>query len=160
MIHTIINVLYVLIAITMIVFILLQRGAGAQAGSGFGAGASGTVFGARGSANFLSSSTKWLALVFFVMSLAMSYQASHAARAQGTASEPSIMSDLPPEPAKPASDAPAALAPAPAAAAPVAPVIAPASEPTNASPAPANAPATAAGTPPASTTPAPDSKGG
>ena len=58
MLDILLNVFYVLIAISMIVLILLQRGAGAQAGSGFGAGASGTVFGARGSANFLSSSTK------------------------------------------------------------------------------------------------------
>ena len=54
------NIIYVLLAIGMIALILMQRGAGAQAGSGFGGGASGTVFGSRGSANFLSKSTKWL----------------------------------------------------------------------------------------------------
>ena len=43
----------------------MQRGAGAQAGSGFGGGASGTVFGSRGSSNFLSKATKWLAIAFF-----------------------------------------------------------------------------------------------
>src|SRR6187549_1768857 len=83
MLHTLLNVFYVLIAITMIVFILLQRGAGAQAGSGFGAGASGTVFGARGSANFLSSATKWLAVLFFGLSLFMAWQAAHQAKAPG-----------------------------------------------------------------------------
>ena len=62
MLMTILNVVYVLIAIAMIVLILMQRGAGAQAGSGFGAGASATVFGSRGAANFLSKSTKWLAI--------------------------------------------------------------------------------------------------
>ena len=65
------NVVYVLVAIGMIVLILLQRGAGAQAGSGFGGGASGTVFGARGAATFLSRSTAVLAGLFFLLSLVM-----------------------------------------------------------------------------------------
>jgi preprotein translocase subunit SecG len=114
MIHILLNVLYVLIAISMIVLILLQRGAGAQAGSGFGAGASGTVFGARGSANFLSSSTKWLAAIFFSMSLFMAWQASHdAARGPGKTVDLGVMSDLPAA-AKPVSPSGAELAPAPA----------------------------------------------
>jgi preprotein translocase subunit SecG len=128
MIHTLLNVVYVLIAITMIVFILLQRGAGAQAGSGFGAGASGTVFGARGSSNFLSSATKWLAAVFFALSLFMAWQASHQAKApEGQATDLGLMSQLPPP-------APATKTPA----APAAPVIAPATTPA----APVAAPAT------------------
>ena len=53
-----VNVLYVLVAIAMIGLILMQRGSGAQAGSGFGGGASATVFGSRGASNFLSKSTK------------------------------------------------------------------------------------------------------
>src|SRR6185503_16401286 len=80
MLHTILNVIYVLIAVSIVALILLQRGAGAQAGSGFGAGASATVFGARGSANFLSSATKWLAVAFFGLSLFMAWSASHEAR--------------------------------------------------------------------------------
>ena len=63
--------LYVVVALAMIGLILLQRGSGAQAGSGFGGGASATVFGSRGSANFLSSSTKWLAVLFFALSIGM-----------------------------------------------------------------------------------------
>lgn len=73
MILNLFNVIYVLIAIAMIALILLQRGAGAQAGSGFGGGASGTVFGARGASTFLSRSTAVLAAVFFVLSLAMAW---------------------------------------------------------------------------------------
>lgn len=73
----ILNVIYVLVAIAMIALILLQRGAGAQAGSGFGAGASATVFGSRGASNFLSKSTKWLAVVFFGISLFMAWYATH-----------------------------------------------------------------------------------
>lgn len=65
------NVIYVLVAIAMLALILLQRGAGAQAGSGFGGGASGTVFGARGASTFLSRGTAVLAGVFFVLSVIM-----------------------------------------------------------------------------------------
>ena len=71
------NVIYVLIALAMVALILMQRGAGAQAGSGFGGGASGTVFGARGASNFLSKSTKWLAIAFFSISLFMAWQAQN-----------------------------------------------------------------------------------
>jgi preprotein translocase subunit SecG len=69
--------LYVVVALAMIGLILLQRGQGAQAGSGFGGGASATVFGARGSANFLSSSTKWLAVAFFALNIGMGVYISH-----------------------------------------------------------------------------------
>ena len=71
MIFTIFSVFYVLIAAAMIVLILLQRGAGADAGSSFGGGASATVFGARGSASFLTRSTGVLTALFFILSLAM-----------------------------------------------------------------------------------------
>src|SRR6478735_2368455 len=71
MLQTIFNVIYVLVALGMIVLILLQRGAGAQAGSGFGGGASGTVFGARGASTFLSRTTGVLAGLFFLLSLVM-----------------------------------------------------------------------------------------
>ncbi|MGY0503926.1 preprotein translocase subunit SecG [Luteimonas sp. e5] len=73
------NILYVLLALAMIILILMQRGAGAQAGSGFGGGASGTVFGARGASNFLSKSTKWLAIAFFVLSIGMAWMHMRAA---------------------------------------------------------------------------------
>jgi preprotein translocase subunit SecG len=53
------------IAALIIALVLLQRGKGAEAGTGFGAGASGTVFGSRGSSNFFSRSTAVLAFLFF-----------------------------------------------------------------------------------------------
>jgi preprotein translocase subunit SecG len=80
MLLQLVNVLYVLVAVAMIALILMQRGAGAQAGSGFGGGASSTVFGARGASNFLSKSTKWLAIVFFVVSMGIPMYASRPAR--------------------------------------------------------------------------------
>src|SRR5690242_8548103 len=71
MLFTIFSVFYVLIAAALTVLILIQRGDGANAGASFGGGASGTVFGARGSASFLTRATAVLAALFFVLSLAM-----------------------------------------------------------------------------------------
>jgi preprotein translocase subunit SecG len=77
MLFTIFSVFYVLIAAAMIVLILMQRGDGANAGASFGGGASGTVFGARGSASFLTRTTGVLAGLFFVLSLGMGIYLSH-----------------------------------------------------------------------------------
>lgn len=72
----VLNVFHVLIAIAMIAFILIQKGAGATAGAAFGSGASGTVFGARGAGNFLSRTTWVLAGLFCLISLTMAVIAS------------------------------------------------------------------------------------
>src|SRR5437016_6315902 len=74
--HTVLAVVQVLVAIIVIGLILLQQGKGADAGAAFGSGASGTVFGARGSANFLSRATAILATVFFAVSLSLAYLAT------------------------------------------------------------------------------------
>jgi preprotein translocase subunit SecG len=66
-------IFHVLIAAAIVGLVLLQRGKGADAGAGFGAGASGTVFGARGSASFLSRMTAALAALFIVTSLTLAY---------------------------------------------------------------------------------------
>jgi preprotein translocase subunit SecG len=68
--------LHVLIAVAIVGLVLLQHGKGADMGSGFGGGASGSLFGATGSANFLSRTTGVLAAVFFVSSLALAYFAT------------------------------------------------------------------------------------
>ena len=77
MLYTIFSVLYVLIAAAMIVLILIQRGDGADAGASFGGGSSGTVFGARGAASFLTRTTGVLAGLFFVLTLGMGIYLSH-----------------------------------------------------------------------------------
>ena len=64
--HTVTTVTHVLLAAAIVGLVLLQRGKGADAGAGFGAGASGTVFGARGSASFMSRMTATLAALFIV----------------------------------------------------------------------------------------------
>jgi preprotein translocase subunit SecG len=71
--QTLAVVFHVLLAVGIIGIVLLQRGKGADAGAGFGAGASGTVFGARGSASFLSRTTAVLATLFFLTSLGLTY---------------------------------------------------------------------------------------
>jgi preprotein translocase subunit SecG len=73
MLHSIVLVAHVAVALMIVGLVLLQRGKGAEAGTGFGAGASGTVFGARGSANFLSRATGILATLFFISSLTLAY---------------------------------------------------------------------------------------
>ena len=69
-------VAHVLSALAIIGLVLLQHGKGADMGSGFGGGASGSLFGATGSANFLSRTTAVLATIFFLLSLALAYVAT------------------------------------------------------------------------------------
>ncbi|PCI16861.1 MAG: preprotein translocase subunit SecG [Piscirickettsiaceae bacterium] len=64
---------HVLIAALMVGLILIQHGKGADAGAAFGSGASGTVFGSKGSGSFLTRSTAILATLFFVTSLTLAY---------------------------------------------------------------------------------------
>ena len=75
-IHSLVLVAHVLIGAMIIALVLFQRGKGAETGAAFGAGASGTVFGAKGSANFLSRSTAALATLFFATSLSLAYLGS------------------------------------------------------------------------------------
>jgi preprotein translocase subunit SecG len=76
MLQTILLVVHVLVALALIAIILLQQGRGATAGAAFGSGASGTVFGARGSATFLSRATSVLAILFFGNCLLLAWLAS------------------------------------------------------------------------------------
>ena len=76
MLQTVLLVVHVLVALSLIAIILLQQGRGATAGAAFGSGASGTVFGARGSATFLSRATSILAILFFGNCLLLAWLAS------------------------------------------------------------------------------------
>ena len=82
---------HTLISVLIIILVLLQRGKGADAGAAFGAGASGTVFGARGSSNFFSRATGVLATAFFVSSLTLAYMSSQRA----TTIPESLLEDAP-----------------------------------------------------------------
>src|SRR6476661_4232782 len=83
MLTTVLIVLHVLVALAIIGLVLLQHGKGADMGSGFGGGASGSLFGATGSANFLSRSTAVLAAIFFILSLALAYVATRRPAEEG-----------------------------------------------------------------------------
>src|SRR5512134_1268518 len=102
MLQNVITFVHGLLCFSIVALVLLQRGKGADAGAGFGAGASGTVFGARGSSTFFSKATAVVATLFFVTSLALTYVASQPAEAPK-----SLVESLPAE-------APAAPAAAPA----------------------------------------------
>ena len=79
--HIAVNMLMLASALGIVVLVLLQHGKGADMGTGFGAGASGSLFGASGSANFLSRSTAVLAGVFFCCTLALSFFATNRPKA-------------------------------------------------------------------------------
>jgi len=82
---TLVLVAQILAALGMIGLILLQHGKGADMGAAFGSGSSGSLFGASGSANFLSRSTAVLAAVFFACTLGLAYF-SHSVRPAGSSS--------------------------------------------------------------------------
>lgn len=124
MLQTVLLVLHIVIAIALIAIILLQQGRGATAGAAFGSGASGTVFGARGSATFLSRTTSILATVFFANCLLLAYLATQqstpvsiARQIEQTAGAPAPRDDgtpPPPTAAAPGVNAPAAAPAQPA----------------------------------------------
>ena len=97
-------ILHVLAAVSVIGLVLLQHGKGADMGAAFGSGSAGSLFGASGSANFLSRSTAILATVFFLTSLGLTYFSFNKAAPQGVMSTHE-------EPAAPASAVPAPSAP-------------------------------------------------
>ena len=89
-IQTTFLIIHTLIALSIIGLVLLQRGKGADAGAAFGAGASGTVFGARGSSSFFSRATAVLATAFFATSLTLAYLSS-----QRTSAPESLLENAP-----------------------------------------------------------------
>ena len=134
MLRTILFFVQVVSAVAIVGLVLLQRGKGAEAGAGFGAGASGTVFGARGATTALSRATAVFAAIFMLNSLALAYMGTRGSEsAQRTLLDEAALS-------KPRI-APGAAASAP----PTRPQSAPASNPV---PAPSS-------TPPAAPTPSP-----
>jgi preprotein translocase subunit SecG len=112
--EVVVLVVHALAALAIIGLVLLQHGKGADVGAAFGSGSSGSLFGATGSANFLSRATAILALVFFLTSLGLTYLSSRKTDNKGVMTQkPAPAQSLPaqiPEPAVPAPAAPAAPA--------------------------------------------------
>jgi preprotein translocase subunit SecG len=126
-VEVILLVIHVIIAAAIIGLVLLQHGKGADMGASFGSGSSGSLFGASGSANFLSRTTAILATVFFISSLVLTYVYAHKSTPKGVLegvlkSAPTVpMGELPKEATPsgvPAGVAPPTLAPATTPAAP------------------------------------------
>jgi preprotein translocase subunit SecG len=120
--HTVLVVVQVLVAVALIGLVLIQHGKGADAGAAFGSGASGTVFGARGAANFLTRTTAWLAAAFFASSLGLAYLVNDRSGRTGGSVTDNIEATVPgpvteepsmiiPVPATDPTAAPAAVAP-------------------------------------------------
>ena len=104
-------VLHVLAAVGIVGLVLIQHGKGADVGAAFGGGVSGSLFGATGSANFLSRATAVLALVFFLTSLGLTYFSSRKSDTRGVmADHPATAPALPGQ--TPPGKAPAAPVPA------------------------------------------------
>ncbi len=100
---TIVVVVQVLAALVIIGLVLLQHGKGADMGAAFGSGASGSLFGATGSSNFLSKSTGVAAAIFFAATLALVYLGSHRTTQGG-----GIMDNLPAQVTTPSTTPPSA----------------------------------------------------
>ena len=122
LLETILFVVQILVAVALCGLVLLQHGKGADMGAAFGSGSSGSLFGAAGSANFLSRTTAILAAVFFLSSLGLTYLGT--THAQGGATQQGVMQDVP-APKAGDSAAPAPRRPVPAA--PATPAAPPAS---------------------------------
>ena len=101
---TVAVVLQVISAVAIIVLVLLQHGKGADMGAAFGGGASGSLFGATGSANFLSRSTAVASTIFFCATLALTFggQVRKAPAAGGVLSTVTTEQKAPAQPASPA----------------------------------------------------------
>ena len=104
---------HILVALSIIGLVLMQHGKGADMGAAFGSGASGSLFGATGSANFLSRTTGVLAAVFFLTSLGLSYIATSRPKVSGSVMDavpvqaaPAAPAEVPPAPESKSKDIP------------------------------------------------------
>jgi preprotein translocase subunit SecG len=165
MLRVVLTIVQVFASLAIIGLVLLQRGKGAEAGAGFGAGASGTVFGARGASTALSRATAIFAAIFMINSLLLTYMGTHSVG--GATAQPKSILDVAGESGKKGDNSPleppgtdksgsvSGQPPAPTSGAPAGadatPAPAPAPQtaaPESATPAPAAAPAQPAGQPP------------
>jgi|ERR1700746_1486849 preprotein translocase subunit SecG len=128
MLRWILTCIQVFSSLVIVGLVLIQRGKGAEAGAGFGAGASGTVFGARGATTALSRATAVFAGIFMINSLALAYLGTSASKQEDV--QKTILDQAAAPPPKPApSGGSAAPSPVPAAPAPAAPAQLPAPTP-------------------------------
>ena len=125
--ETVILVFHILAALGIIGLVLIQHGKGADVGAAFGSGSAGSVFGAAGSANFLSRATAILAVVFFITSLGLTYFSNRKSDLEGVMRDRPASSPVPSLPGQIPGQADVKAPPKPAVPAPAAPT-APAAE--------------------------------
>jgi preprotein translocase subunit SecG len=109
--YSIVLSVHILVGLGVIGMVLIQHGKGADMGASFGSGASGSLFGASGSANFLSRTTAILAATFFLTSLGLSYLATAKPRTSGSVMDGAAQT-APAAPVSAPTEAPAPAAPA------------------------------------------------
>jgi preprotein translocase subunit SecG len=124
MIENLLLIAHLVMAVALVILVLLQQGKGAQAGAAFGGGSSGSsqsLFGARGSANFLTRTTAIIATIFFVTTLSLAYLYANRSGSSSVVSDsvveqveevpesdvPMVPSDVPTEESDSQSDIPA-----------------------------------------------------
>jgi len=95
MLYNILLIVQILVAVGIIGLVLIQHGKGADAGAAFGGGASGTVFGSRGSGNFLTKLTTALAVAFFSNSLLLAWLVAHPDSTRAASIVPTVVSEKP-----------------------------------------------------------------
>src|SRR3569623_1091706 len=101
--HTVLLIVHIIIAVALVTLVLVQRGKGADMGAAFGSGASGTLFGSRGSASFLTRATAVLATLFFITSLSLAFMFNQKSEVKSVTD---ISAPAPsPQPSKPAAPA-------------------------------------------------------
>ena len=112
MLHTLLMIVHIVSATCIVALVLIQRGKGTDAGAGLGAGASGTVFGARGATTALSRATAILAALFMVTSLTLAYMGTRSAEPTESLLERLAVEGAPPEVPVPESVEPGVAEPA------------------------------------------------
>lgn len=93
--YSLVLTIHIIVGFAVIGLVLLQHGKGADMGAAFGSGASGSLFGASGSANFMSRLTAGLAAVFFITSLSLAYIAMHKPTAAGSVMDNAAIQSAP-----------------------------------------------------------------
>ena len=91
--YSVVLSVHILVGLSVIGLVLIQHGKGADMGAAFGSGASGSLFGSSGSANFLSRTTAVFAAVFFMTSLSLSYMASSKPRVSGSVMDSAVKTE-------------------------------------------------------------------
>ena len=99
--ETLVWIVHIVVAISVIALVLLQHGKGADMGAAFGSGSAGSLFGSTGSANFLSRTTAILAALFFLTSMTLAYFGLQQHQSKSVLDRTAVPETTAPQPAAP-----------------------------------------------------------